>query len=137
MLFKCPKPFMTLKKILTVTSCKIKKQITSFQHIIAQNTIHFLKERNGNRVREERTKASLKHRGKPSNLIALSQTHKASVSKDLDGPYPCNVSFISLFGYFNSLYAASWPWEMSHSIGTSSSCGLKMKHRLHPHSFTQ
>ena len=73
--------------------------------------------------------------GQTPNPVAVSQTHAASGSKDLDGPTPST-------SHKSSSLVTSTPYtqrsmQMSHHSDGSASCGLKMQLRLQPHSFMQ
>lgn len=127
----------TQGNLLSLRSCKIRKQVTSFQYTMTQN-IHLHskreeREHSEGRLDQDKTEAQ---QDRTSNPTALSQMHGASVSKGLDSPIP-ETSHTSLFGYFYSIYTATSPWQISYSFGISTSCGLKMQPRLHSHSFKQ
>ena len=67
-------------------------------------------------VRDDWTKQRLKH--SRTNIKSCSSVSDAwgFRLKGLRWPYPCNFSYISLFGYFYPLYVATSPWKMSHSL---------------------
>ena len=116
-------------------SCKIKKQAISSQHTKAQNAPSHPIERNVYIVWEDWTKAG-NPAGQTLHPVALSQTQGDSVSKGLDGPIP-ETSHTSLSLVTCTLSICSSPCQVSHSLGISTSCGLKMQLRLHPHRFMQ
>lgn len=97
----------TQGNLLSVRSCKIRKQVTPFQYTMAQN-IHLHskreeREHSEGRLDQDKTEAQ---QDRTSNPTALSRMHGASVSKGLDNPIP-ETSHRSLFGYFYSIYTAT------------------------------
>lgn len=82
---------------LTVISCKTRKQVTSFQHTMAQNTNWHSKREEWDIMREDWTKARLK----PSRATIKSSSSSVSDTwgfsfKEFRWPYPCNFSYIFL-----------------------------------------
>lgn len=88
----------TQGNLLSVRSCKIRKQVTSFQYTMAQN-IHLHskreeREHSEGRLVQDKTEAQ---QDRTSNPTALSQMHGASVSKGLGSPIPeTSHTFLSL-----------------------------------------
>lgn len=111
--------------LLTITSYIFWKQVTSFQHTMAQNTINIPKEKNGDAGREDWTKVRLKQ--SRTNIKSCSSLLRCVgfSFKWLKWPHPCNFSCISLFGNFHSLWGARSPWKLCHNLGFLRTLGLK------------
>jgi hypothetical protein len=83
----CPNTLDTQGNISIATSCKIRKQVISFQHALAQNTLC-----HSNREECVSWTKARNPTGQTPNSIGLSQTHGASVSKGLDGSATSHTS---------------------------------------------
>jgi hypothetical protein len=91
----------TKDNLLIDTSCKIRRQVISFKHTMAQNAPS-----HSNKLECEHREGRLNQsKANTRSCSSVSDTRGLSF-KRLRWPYPCNFSYISWFSYLYSLYAA-------------------------------
>lgn len=115
----------TRQSLDIVTYYRFRKQVISFQHTISHNTIHIMRDKwrySEGILSQGNTKAQQEK----LNPVVLAQIYGSSFR---GCPSPCNFS---LFGYFYPYMPVRIIvlYGMSHGLGISMSCGLKMQLRL-------